>query len=77
VGAAGRLFARGARGRAHPGQRHHRHAWQRAAGGGGDAGAQAVYILDKIAASLAALGGSLDDVVRTRVYLTDVADWER
>lgn len=43
--------------------------------GGSDAGAQAVYILDKIAASLGALGGRLDDVVRTRVYLTDAADW--
>jgi aryl-alcohol dehydrogenase-like predicted oxidoreductase/enamine deaminase RidA (YjgF/YER057c/UK114 family) len=41
-----------------------------------DAGAQAVYCLDKIAASLRALGGSLEDVVRTRVYLADVADWE-
>ncbi len=43
--------------------------------GGADAGAQAVYILDKIAASLTALGGRLEDVVRTRVYLTDAADW--
>lgn len=41
-----------------------------------DAGAQTVYILDKIAASLRALGGSLEDVVRTRVYLTDVRNWE-
>jgi enamine deaminase RidA (YjgF/YER057c/UK114 family) len=41
-----------------------------------DAGAQATYILDKIAASLRSLGGSLEDVVRTRVYLTDVNDWE-
>jgi len=41
-----------------------------------DAGAQATYILDKISASLRALGGSLDDVVRTRVYLTDASDWE-
>ena len=43
--------------------------------GGSDAGAQAVYILDKIAASLGALGGRLDDVVRTRVYLTHADDW--
>jgi aryl-alcohol dehydrogenase-like predicted oxidoreductase/enamine deaminase RidA (YjgF/YER057c/UK114 family) len=42
----------------------------------GDAGAQATYVLDKIAASLKALGGTLEDVVRTRVYLSDVADWE-
>jgi enamine deaminase RidA (YjgF/YER057c/UK114 family) len=42
----------------------------------GDAGAQAVYILDKIGASLRALGGGLEDVIRTRVYLKDVGDWE-
>lgn len=42
----------------------------------GDAGAQATYILDKIAASIAALGGSMEDVVRTRIYLRDVSKWE-
>jgi aryl-alcohol dehydrogenase-like predicted oxidoreductase/enamine deaminase RidA (YjgF/YER057c/UK114 family) len=42
----------------------------------GDPAGQAVYILDKIAACLTALGGSLDDVVRTRVYLRDVGQWE-
>ena len=42
----------------------------------GDAGAQATYILDKIAASIAALGGSMEDVVRTRVYLRDVSKWD-
>lgn len=40
---------------------------QRQRVGGSDAGVQAVCILDKIAASLGALGGRLDDVVRTRV----------
>ncbi|HUZ62562.1 MAG TPA: aldo/keto reductase [Acetobacteraceae bacterium] len=42
----------------------------------GDVAGQAAFILDKIAASLAALGGRLEDVVRTRIYLTDVAQWE-
>ncbi len=42
--------------------------------GAGDAAVQATYILDKIAASLRALGARLEDVVRTRVYLTDVND---
>lgn len=41
-----------------------------------DAGAQATYCLDKIAASIRALGGTTEDVVRTRVYLADVGDWE-
>ena len=42
----------------------------------GDAHGQAVYILDKIAASLQALGASLEDVVRTRIYVRHASDWE-
>ncbi|HVQ04666.1 MAG TPA: aldo/keto reductase, partial [Burkholderiaceae bacterium] len=43
--------------------------------GAGDAATQAVYALDKIAASLKSLGSSLDDVIRTRVYLRHADDW--
>jgi aryl-alcohol dehydrogenase-like predicted oxidoreductase/enamine deaminase RidA (YjgF/YER057c/UK114 family) len=42
----------------------------------GDVHGQAVYILDKIAASVASLGGTLDDVVRTRIYMRDADQWE-
>ncbi len=42
----------------------------------GDAGAQTTYILDKIAAAIAALGGTMEDVVRTRIYLRDASKWE-
>ncbi len=42
----------------------------------GDVAGQTTFILDKIGASLRALGGTLDDVVRTRVYLRNVGDWE-
>jgi enamine deaminase RidA (YjgF/YER057c/UK114 family) len=42
----------------------------------GNAGAQATYVLDKIAASVRALGGSMADVVRTRMYLAPGADVE-
>ncbi|HSE75817.1 MAG TPA: Rid family hydrolase, partial [Dongiaceae bacterium] len=42
----------------------------------GDAGAQTTYILDKIAAAIAALGGRMEDVVRTRIYLRDASKWE-
>jgi len=42
----------------------------------GDAAAQTVYVLDKIAASLAAFGASLEDVTRTRIYLKDGSQWE-
>jgi diketogulonate reductase-like aldo/keto reductase/enamine deaminase RidA (YjgF/YER057c/UK114 family) len=39
-----------------------------------DAAAQATFILDKIAASLSALGASLEDVVRTRIFLANADD---
>ena len=42
----------------------------------GDPAGQTVFILDKIAASISALGGRLEDVVRTRVYLKDASQWE-
>jgi aryl-alcohol dehydrogenase-like predicted oxidoreductase/enamine deaminase RidA (YjgF/YER057c/UK114 family) len=41
-----------------------------------DVHGQTVYILDKIAASITSLGGRLEDVVRTRVYLRDADQWE-
>lgn len=44
--------------------------------GKGDAAAQTAYVIDKIAASLRALGGSLEDIVRTRVFVSDIAHWE-
>ena len=42
----------------------------------GDPRGQTVYILDKIAASIEALGGALEDVVRTRIYVRDQSQWE-
>ncbi len=42
----------------------------------GDPAGQTVYILDKIAAGLRALGARLEDVVRTRIYLKDADQWE-
>lgn len=39
-----------------------------------DAAAQTTFILDKILAAIAALGGSADHVIRTRIYLTDADD---
>ena len=41
----------------------------------GDVAGQTVYILDKIVASVEALGGRIEDIVRTRVYLRDAAQW--
>ena len=44
--------------------------------GAGDPAAQARFILDKIEAAIRQLGGTLEDVVRTRVYVRDIRDWE-
>jgi enamine deaminase RidA (YjgF/YER057c/UK114 family) len=42
----------------------------------GDPAAQTRYILNKIAAALAQAGASLDDVVRTRIFVRDIGDWQ-
>ncbi len=42
----------------------------------GNAQSQMTYALDKIAASIQALGGRLEDVVRTRIYVRDATKWE-
>ena len=44
--------------------------------GGDDAYAQAVFCLDKIQGAVESLGGGLEDIVRTRIYIGDPAVWE-
>ncbi len=44
--------------------------------GAGDPTAQTRFILDKIEKAINQLGGALRDVVRTRIYIRNVADWE-
>ncbi|MGI9437901.1 MAG: aldo/keto reductase [Geminicoccaceae bacterium] len=42
----------------------------------GDVEGQTIHILDKIEAAITALGGGIDDVVRTRVYMKDASRWQ-
>jgi aryl-alcohol dehydrogenase-like predicted oxidoreductase/enamine deaminase RidA (YjgF/YER057c/UK114 family) len=44
--------------------------------GGNDPAAQTHFAIDKIEGALQSLGGSLDDVVRTRVFIRNIDDWE-
>ena len=44
--------------------------------GAGDPGAQTTQALHIIEAALVELGASMRNVVRTRIYVTNIADWE-
>jgi aryl-alcohol dehydrogenase-like predicted oxidoreductase/enamine deaminase RidA (YjgF/YER057c/UK114 family) len=44
--------------------------------GGNDPAAQTHFVIDKIEAAIESLGGTLADVVRTRIFVNNIKDWE-
>ncbi|WP_419947719.1 aldo/keto reductase [Candidatus Palauibacter sp.] len=44
--------------------------------GGDDPASQTHFVIDKIEGAIEALGGRLEDVVRTRIFVPELADWE-
>lgn len=44
--------------------------------GADDAAAQTHFVIDKLEGAIISLGGRLEDVVRTRVFVNDIAQWE-
>ncbi len=43
----------------------------------GDAAEQARFVLQKIERALKAVGATLSDVVRTRMFVVDIGEWEK
>ncbi|MFM9985654.1 MAG: aldo/keto reductase [Flavobacteriales bacterium] len=44
--------------------------------GGNDPAAQAHFVIDKIEGAIQSLGGTLEEVVRTRIFIRNIDDWE-
>ncbi len=44
--------------------------------GGADPAAQTHFIIDKLEGAIQSLGGKLDQVVRTRIFIRNMSDWE-
>ena len=44
--------------------------------GGNDVIAQTHFVIDKLESAITSLGGKLENVIRTRVFVNNINDWE-
>ena len=44
--------------------------------GGNDVISQTHFVIDKLESAITSLGGKLENVVRTRVFVNNINDWE-
>jgi len=44
--------------------------------GGNDVAAQTHFVIDKIEGAIQSLGGKLEDIIRTRIYVQNLSDWK-
>lgn len=75
MGSGSRILAGGTGWRAYRRRRHHRDRPNQPPAGGDDIAEQTHEVLRRIESALSQTGASLSDVVRTRIFVTDISRW--